>query len=271
MIYLMMDVVLPVTFELGRRAQTARAQTHCPDKRDSVQCRAAESTPTGAKRHRVMHTPRRLILSSVQIAFAVVASVQGMPANQNAADLGSISGNVYTNDSLGMTYEFPKGWVVDRAWMDAQNKPAEVGARPTDPEEAAKYDSMVAMRKGTHALLAVSEKGTDNAQSSARIQLTVSPRFDDKTGLDVLNGMKSAYDHVRLIQIVGDPANYTFGGATFARMDMRLLDVILRGGAGFQSAIIGVRNQQYLQFLIVANTQERLDAIVHSLDSLRFQ
>jgi hypothetical protein len=219
-----------------------------------------------------MHTPSRLILFIVAIAFAVVASAYGTPPNQNAADLGSISANVYTNDSLGMTYEFPKGWLLDRAWMDSQNKPADFGTRPTDPEQAAKYDSMVAMRKGTHALLAVSEKGTDTAQASGpRIQLTVSPVFEGKTGSDVLNGMKSAYDHMRLIQIVGDPANCTFGGVTFSRMDMRLLDVILRGGAGFQSAIIGVRNRQYLQFLLVANTQEQLDGIVHSLDSLRFK
>jgi hypothetical protein len=219
-----------------------------------------------------MHTAPTGILLIVAIAFAVVASALGTPPNQNAAELGSVSGNVYTNDSLGMTYEFPKGWFVDRAWMEAQNKPADFGTRPNDPQEAAKYDSLVAMRKGTHALLAVSEKGTDTAQASGpRIQLTVSPVFEDKTGLDVLQGMKSAYDHMRLIQIVGDPANYTFGGVTFSRMDMRLLDVILRGGAGFQSAIIGVRNQQYLQFLIVANTQEQLDASVRSLDSLRFK
>lgn len=232
-----------------------------------------------------MHTLRNLV-SSAAIVLAVLASAKGVIPNQNAAlpsgssntgsqisaDLGSISGNVYTNDSLGMTYEFPKGWFVDRAWMNAQNKPAELGTRPTNPDDAVKYDSMVAIRRATHPLLAVSEKGPETDQStSPRIQLTVSPALDSRTGLDILNGMKSAYANVRLVQIVGDPQNYTFGGVTFARMDMRLLDVILRGGAGFQSAIIGVRNRQYLQFLILANTQEQLDGIVHSLDSLRFK
>lgn len=219
-----------------------------------------------------MQIPRSIIFSAIAIVFTIVGSADGASPNQATADLGSISGNVYTNDSLGMTYEFPKGWFVDRAWMDAQNKPTDFGARPTDPDQAAKYDSMVAMRKGTRALLAVSEKKPEAEQATGpRIQLTVSPVFGDKTGLDVLNGMKSAYDHMRLVQIVGDPANYTFGGVTFARMDMRLLDVILRGGAGFQSAIIGVRNRQYVQFLVLANTQEQLDAIVRSLDSLRFK
>lgn len=199
------------------------------------------------------------------------------PANQSqtaqpSADLGSISGNVYTNDSLGMAYGFPKGWFVDHAWMDMANRPQDPGPRPADPAEQAKYDATVAAMQSTHALLAVSEHTADTPGGGGpRIQLSVSPVFENKTGADILNGMKSMYGHMRLIQIVDDPADYTFGGQTFSRMDMRLLDVILRGGAGFQSAIIGVRDGQYLQFLILASTPEQLDSLVHSLDSLRFK
>ena len=237
-----------------------------------------------------MHTSHRSILTIAAVALAVAVSASGSYQNQNAApaapaasdkpsrpadpsvDLGSIADNVYTNNSIGMTYEFPKGWLVDRAWIEAQNKPQDLGPRPTDPEQQAKYDSMVAMRKGTYALLAVSEHGGDTASDTGpRIQLSISPVFENKSGADILNGMKSMYGRMRLVQIVDDPADYTFGGVTFSRMDLRLLDVILRGGAGFQSAIIGVRNGQYLQFLILANTPEQLDSLVHSLDSLRFK
>lgn len=237
-----------------------------------------------------MHTSHRSILTIAAVALAVAVSASGSYQNQNAApaapaasdkpsrpadpsvDLGSIADNVYTNNSIGMTYEFPKGWLVDRAWIEAQNKPQDLGPRPTDPEEQAKYDSMVAMRKGTYALLAVSEHGGDTASDTGpRIQLSVSPVFENKSGADILNGMKSMYGRMRLVQIVDDPADYTFGGLTFSRMDLRLLDVILRGGAGFQSAIIGVRNGQYLQFVVLANTPEQLDSLVHSLDSLRFK
>ena len=214
--------------------------------------------------------------------MAAVTLVSGSPQNPDAgtasaarqalADLGSISGNVYTNDSLGMSYEFPKNWLVDQAWIDQQNRPQDFGPRPPDPEEAAKYDSMVAMKKGTHALLAVSEQAPGAAKvSGARIQLSVSPVFENKSGAEILNGMKSMYANARLIQIAGDPADFTAGGQTFSRMDMRLLDVILRGGAGFQSAIIGVRQGQYLQFLMLANSREQLDSLVRSLGSLRFK
>jgi len=237
-----------------------------------------------------MHTSHRSILTIAAVALAVAVSASGSYQNQNAApaapaasdkpsrpadpsaDLGSIADNVYTNNSLGMTYEFPKGWLVDRAWIEAQNKPQDLGPRPTDPEEQAKYDSMVAMRKGTYALLAVSEHGGDTASDTGpRIQLSISPVFENKSGADILNGMKSMYGRMRLVQIVDDPADYTFGGVTFSRMDLRLLDVILRGGAGFQSAIIGVRNGQCLQFVVLTNTPEQLDSLVHSLDSLRFK
>jgi len=237
-----------------------------------------------------MHTSHRSILTIAAVALAVAVSASGSYQNQNAApaapaasdkpsrpadpsvDLGSIADNVYTNNSIGMTYEFPKGWLVDRAWIEAQNKPQDLGPRPTDPEEQAKYDSMVAMKKGTYALLAVSEHGGDTASDTGpRIQLSVSPVFENKSGADILNGMKSMYGRMRLVQIVDDPADFTFGGLTFSRMDLRLLDVILRGGAGFQSAIIGVRNGQYLQFVVLANTPEQLDSLVHSLDSLRFK
>ncbi|HXX19769.1 MAG TPA: hypothetical protein VEJ46_10230 [Candidatus Acidoferrum sp.] len=238
------------------------------------------------------HPSQKTLAASMMLLFIAVAAHGAPRHNQNAAsapdartasasspqtaqppaDLGSVSGNLYTNDSLGMAYEFPKGWFVDRAWIEAQNKPVDSGPRPTDPDEAAKYDSMVAMKQGTHALLAVSERGGDTASDSGpRIQLSVSPVFDNKTGGDILTGMKSVYGHMRLIQIEDDPADVTFGGQIFSRMDMRLLDVILRGGAGFQSAIIGVRNGRYLQFLILANSQEQLDSLVHSLDSLRFK
>ncbi|HXX43451.1 MAG TPA: hypothetical protein VEJ38_01890 [Candidatus Acidoferrales bacterium] len=203
---------------------------------------------------------------------APVASDKPAQTSDPSPDLGSIAGNVYTNDSIGMTYEFPKGWFVDRGWIETQNKPVDLGPRPTDPDQAAKYDSMVAMKQGTHALLAVSEHGGDTASDTGpRIQLSVSPVFDNRAGADILSGMKAAYDHMRLIQIVEDPADHTFGGLTFSRMDLRLLDVILKGGAGFQSAIIGTRNRQYLQFLILANSPEQLDSLVHSLDSLRFR
>lgn len=141
------------------------------------------------------------------------------PANQSqtaqpSADLGSISGNVYTNDSLGMAYEFPKGWFVDHAWMDMANRPQDPGPRPADPAEQAKYDATVAAMQSTHALLAVSEHTADTPGGGGpRIQLSVSPVFENKTGADILNGMKSMYGHMRLIQIVDDPADYTFGGA----------------------------------------------------------
>jgi len=239
-----------------------------------------------------MHPLQKTLAASMMLVFIAVAARGAPRHNQNAAgasaaraasanspqtaqtpaDLGSISGNVYTNNSVGMTYEFPKGWFVDHAWIDAQNKPVDLGTRPTDPQEAARYDSMVAMKKGTHALLAVSEHGGDTASDRGpRIQLSVSPVFENRSGADVLRGMKAAYSNMRLIQIVDDPADYTFGGQTFSRMDMRLLDVILHGDAGFQSAVIGTRNEQYLQFLVLANTPEQLDSLVHSLDSLRFK
>jgi hypothetical protein len=213
--------------------------------------------------------PRQIAKS---MPAAPTASNRQAQSAQPLADLGSIAGNVYTNDSLGLTYEFPKGWFVDRSWMDMVNRPQDPGPRPADPAEQAKYDSMVAMMKGTHALLSASEQRANTPKvTGPRIQLSVSPDFENKTGADILNGMKSMYDHVRLIQIVDDPADFTFGGQTFSRMDMRLLDVILRGGAGFQSAVIGVRNGQFLQFAIFANSQDQLDAIVNSLDTLRFK
>ena len=153
-----------------------------------------------------MHTPQKLILVMAAMVLAVTASASSSRQNQNAAPassaasssqspspatsakLGSIAGNVYTNDSLGMTYEFPKGWFVDQAWMDMANRPQDPGPRPTDPEEQAKYDSMVAMMKGTHALISVSEQSAASPKvSGPRIQLTVSPVFENRSGADILN------------------------------------------------------------------------------------
>ena len=223
-----------------------------------------------------MRPSRTLLVNIAALALAATASAGGARRQSTdtapAADLGSVSGNVYTNDSLGITFEFPKGWFVDRAWIDGQNKPQDPGPRPTDPADQARYDSMVAMKKGTHALLAVSQRGGDTAADTGpRIQFSVSPVFENKSGADILKGMKSAYGRMRLIQIEDDPADVAFGGQAFSRLDMRLLDVILHGGAGYQSAVIGVRSGQYLQFSFLASTKEQLDSLVESLASLRFK
>jgi hypothetical protein len=54
------------------------------------------------------------------IACAVARGTVAQVAFQNPPDLGSVSGNVYTNESFGITYTFPQGWVVDKTALSRQ-------------------------------------------------------------------------------------------------------------------------------------------------------
>ena len=59
-------------------------------------------------------------------------------------ELGSISGEIYTNRMFGMTYQIPRGWHVDEAAMNESNAPTgdsvshksstllEISERPSD-------------------------------------------------------------------------------------------------------------------------------------------
>ena len=70
-------------------------------------------------------------------------------------DLGTISRNTYTNNALGLSYEFPAGWVV--ADRSTQHKVIEAGhqvAWGNDPEAAREH---VAMEQCSRVLLWVSE------------------------------------------------------------------------------------------------------------------
>src|SRR6267142_2048186 len=61
------------------------------------------------------------ILPFLALALAALALGHSIPARAEGA-IGSVSGNVYTNELLGLTWEFPKDWTVADSAHSAENR-----------------------------------------------------------------------------------------------------------------------------------------------------
>lgn len=67
-----------------------------------------------------------VILLASMSKTGIASQAKGEASQSGAAELsvGSVTGNKYTNDSVGLTYVFPQGWSVDAAAMAAANDTA---------------------------------------------------------------------------------------------------------------------------------------------------
>ena len=74
-----------------------------------------------------------------------VADTAFVPSNSRIAQLnpGIISGNIYTNDALGIQYQFPAGWIVeDQATVDKKIAVGHQLAWGDDPAAAHEHEAV---------------------------------------------------------------------------------------------------------------------------------
>jgi hypothetical protein len=229
---------------------------------------------------KVGHPPKNLMIRISWIVFAgallfgiKVASdeASGTPllAGQVAPvkpDLGSVSNNVYTNDSSGLTYTFPIGWSVDKDAMDSIN-------------EQPAYASGQAPNKSP-LLLMVSQQAEEVRCEGCSSHTVRGPRIliyaravpspsKDQTSNAVLLRIKQSLEGSQSAKIVREPADCSFGGQTFSRMDVKWASP--KGGVSYSGDAVTIRRGYLIQFTIFAESLGQLDELFQTLNSLQFK
>jgi hypothetical protein len=209
--------------------------------------------------------PGTTILVSLLIVCAAGAAQQKSAENTHAKpDLGSVSGNVYTNVFFGMRYEFPEGWHVDEVATNQANADAK---KLVDRQRAAGAGGAV---QENYQLLEVSKGVPDGPRvGNPRIVISISNVTPtSQSGRDVFNGAKETINSMSGAQIVRDPFDCTYGGHAFTRMDQKLtLDYVLEG---YEGDAITVLKGYLVNFQVFADTQNELDEPFKTLNSLQF-
>ena len=191
-------------------------------------------------------------------------------ADATPISFGSVSGNVYTNDSLGITFDFPSGWFVDKRSMQAEN------------ESANRFFSQAQQVSNGHksyTLLIVSqlqEQATCHGCESVRV---TDPRIvlcagalgmseQNKSAADIQTGIKRKLEQRKGYEITRGPESCSFGGQAFSRMDTKART--FAGNFGFLGDVIAIRQGHSIEFQLHARTPEELEMLYQTLNSLRF-
>lgn len=195
-----------------------------------------------------------------------IVSVHTLQTGKAKPDLGTVSGNVYTNDSLGLTYAFPSGWLVDKDAVDSINEqPAYASGQAPNkspsllmvsqqPEEARCEGCSSHSVRGPRILIYASAvPSSSKEQTSNAVLLRIK---------QLLAGSPSA-------KVVREPADCSFGGQTFSRMDVKWASP--KGGASYSGDAVTIRRGYLIQFTIFAESLEQLDELFQTLNSLQFK
>jgi hypothetical protein len=161
----------------------------------------------------------RIVMAAVMVVTVVYSQTAAQTTNAGKPQItesGVISGNVYTNGVLGLSYEFPKAWGVDKAAMDYENAPAN-GPEPKDPRMKEIFDQVNA----SQVLLEVAKQPSDTARHADPpiIRLMADPIRAKSPTLEELTAFIKQQQH-GTSRVVGEAQECSFGGQTFRRVDV---------------------------------------------------
>jgi hypothetical protein len=202
------------------------------------------------------------------IAYTVAGQALAQVAFQNPPDLGSVSGNVYTNDSFGITYTFPQGWVVDKTALSHQ-------ATSEEKFRASQPQTDGSALHGSYTLLMVSKIPEEIIHckdcSSTRVHnpniilsVGVVPASSElQTASDIQNKFKQMFDGKGL-RFVNGPTPCSFNGHNFSRTDTTT-------GVVYQGDALAIHNHYTIEFRLFADTPEQLEDLYATLNTLQLK
>ena len=206
------------------------------------------------------------VLTGITDALSVKGQVSQPAAAQPA--LGSVTGNEYSNESIGMTYVFPKGWFVDTATMAATNE--SVKKYVASHDQSGRFKDY---QGSTWLMVSKSPERVDcDSCSSIHISgpsITLSGSAMDssdehKTGADIQNAIKGRLEDRGGFHVVRGPTEFLVSGQSFSRMDMT-------NGPLYHGDAIAIRNHVRVEFQFVAETAEQLEDLYKTLNTLEFK
>ena len=199
-----------------------------------------------------------------------VASQEKAEASQSGAaqlGIGSVTGNKYTNDSVGMTYVFPQGWFVDAAAMAAANDTVKKYAATHGSDDRSKdYQGSVWL-----VVSKLAEKPNAKPGSSVpgpSIILSGSTLYGPdgrKTAAEIQNAAKQQLENKARTVYVAGPTDFSIGGQTFSRIDKTI------GGLVYWSDAVTIRNHVRIDFQFMAVSTTQLEELYKSLNTVEFR
>jgi len=237
-----------------------------------------KKTPVGQSSMHRFHSSRAGTTLAVATGLLLLLCLLGLRADggirtglrltpepqSSSLDVGSVSGNSYRNESIGLTYEFPKGWSVDDGEMKRVNMP---------PAAPATGD-----RKRSVMLLMVSELPEERRTCAGctsfrvrgpRILLYATAAAGDQTLGEVMDRVTSLMKRTHAGQLIRGPVDCVLGGQTFSRIDTKF--VLPNGDDSYTSDALTIRNGYLIQFTVFAGTPRELDALNQGLKSVQFK
>jgi thiol-disulfide isomerase/thioredoxin len=200
------------------------------------------------------------------------AGDSGKPATDSSTSLfgieaSSISGNVYKNDALSMSYEFPRGWIAAKPEsLHVLNERSEAGAKAAvlqqHPELA---DSL---RFSTPKIVFyASRKGDGDGQRLGlpSLRISVTPSRLDSVRLSIFQQMM---DHMAVasgLKLFAQASEYTVNKHQFLRADFERSS----GGTYVYQSYVQTLSEDYLLTIeIFASSPDELQQVAASLQSM---
>jgi Flp pilus assembly protein TadD len=218
------------------------------------------------------------VAANIQPANPVYATVADPDGAKKAAqtngsepDIGSVSGNVYTNQFFGFSFEFPKGWTVLDA--GAARVTAEAGGAILANGDPTLQDAQHAATRIAHPLFYATEGLTkDGAISVRSVQihaLDVSAAPGLKSPEDYLTGlaaMRSQFVRTAT-EPMGKPEPLQVGGRPFWKLNMstRVGNALLS-----EAEIVAIQKRYVLIFVVVGPDTASRDDLVKTIQAVHF-
>jgi thiol-disulfide isomerase/thioredoxin len=196
----------------------------------------------------------------------------GKPATNSSTSLlgieaSSISGNVYKNEALSMSYEFPRGWIAAKPEsLHVLNERSEAGAKAAvlqqHPELA---DSL---RFSTPKIVFyASRKGDGDGQRLGlpSLRISVTPSRLDSLHLSTFQQMMDHMTVASGLKLFAQASEYTVNKHQFLRADFERSS---GGPHGYQSYVQTLSEDYLLTIEVFASSPDELQQVAASLQSM---
>ena len=198
-----------------------------------------------------------IVMGGSSVAFQVGALQLGAAQ----PSLGSVVGNKYTNDSVGITYVFPKGWFVDAATMAATNDIVERQSATHDKDHQGSLWLMVSkFAEEPNAKPGSVVRGPSIILSGS----TVNASDEHKTATSIQNAAKQQIESKGGLVVTG-PTTFSVSGQSFSKIDTTINGFVYRGDA------VTIRNHVRIEFQFLADSTAQLENLYKTLNTLQFR
>jgi tetratricopeptide (TPR) repeat protein len=184
---------------------------------------------------------------------------------------GSVSGNVYTNNFFGFTYEFPTGWTSLSA--DAARAVLEIGGALISNGDPTETDVKVGAARRGYPLLYVVGGRLGNQPVSMKSVMVIAFNVGNMPELKLTpeSFLNSLGDRLRHIEIPMEPSaapeEITIAGRSFWRGDFTIKT---EKGSVYESKYITADKGYLLMFFIDSPDLAGLHQVEQSLESIHF-